>query len=139
MAPRSRSHSILNPAFFAQTLGSAVAVLILVLLSAAVRIPKLRPPLDAPGANALMAEEFPGLPIEALWLARDGKGAVARSDDRALVVQRIGDGYVARETAWSDVAAAKFKDGVLEVRFADVTAPRLRLAFDAWPAQQRGI
>ncbi len=52
--------------------------------------------------------EFPeATAVDALWIAADGAGLVARSGDRALVAWRKGDGYVARDLAWTDALAAK--------------------------------
>lgn len=118
-----------------QLLGSAVAVSLLVALAAWARIPRPTPPLDAQGARALLAVEFPDDRIDALWIADDGAGLVARSGDRALVLWRKGDGYVARETAWANALAATVDKGRLKLRIAD-GAPRLSLKDGAWPPPQ---
>ncbi len=118
-----------------QLLGSAVAVSLLVAIAAWARIARATPPLDAEGARALLAVEFPDDVIDALWIAADGAGLIARSGDRALVLWRKGDGYVARETAWTNAVAATVDKGRLKLKIAD-GAPRLTLKDGAWPPPQ---
>ena len=118
-----------------QLLGSAVAVSLLVAIAAWARISRATPPLDAEGARALLAVEFPDDVIDALWIAADGAGLIARSGDRALVLWRKGDGYVARETAWTNAVAATVDKGRLKLKIAD-GAPRLTLKDGAWPPSQ---
>jgi len=123
----------LDKALLIQLLGSAAAVGLLVALAAWARIPRPTPPLDADGARALLAVEFPDDPVDAVWIAADGAGLVARSRERALIAWRKGDGYVARDLPWSAALAAKSADGVLVLKTAD-GAPRLALkAGEAWP------
>ena len=118
-----------------QLLGSAVAVSLLVAIAAWARIARATPPLDAEGARALLAVEFPDDVIDALWIAADGAGLIARSGDQALVLWRKGDGYVARETAWTNAVAATVDKGRLKLKIAD-GAPRLTLKDGAWPPPQ---
>ena len=125
----------MDKALLIQLLGSAVAVSLLVAIAAWARIPRPTPPLDADGARALLAVEFPDDPVDALWIAADGAGVVARSGDRALVVWRKGDGYVARDLAWSAALAAKPDKGFLRLKTAD-GAPRLALNDGAWPPRE---
>ncbi len=120
-------------AFVIQTLISALAVAAMVGLAAWARIAAPRPPLDEAAARALIAEEFPGEPIDALHLAADGKAAVARSGARALIVYLRGDDYVARGLPWSDAVAARAQDGAVRLALRDIAAPAARLAFAAWP------
>lgn len=122
----------MDKALLIQLLGSAVAVSLLVAIAAWARIPRATPPLDADGARALLAVEFPDERIDALWIAADGAGLVARSGERALVAWRKGDGYVARDLPWSAAVAAKADKGVLILKTAD-GAPRLALKDGAWP------
>ena len=123
----------MDKALLIQLLGSAVAVSLLIAIAAWARIPRPTPPLDADGARALLAVEFPDERIDALWIAADGAGLVARSGERALVAWRKGDGYVARDLAWSAALAAKADKGVLKLKTAD-GAPRLTLKDAAvWP------
>jgi hypothetical protein len=122
----------LDKALLIQLLGSAVAVSLLVAIAAWARIPRATPPLDADGARALLAVEFPDDPVEALWIAADGAGLVARSGDRALVAWRKGDGYVARDLPWSVALAAKADKGFVILKTAD-GAPRLAVEDGAWP------
>lgn len=122
----------MDKALLMQLLGSAGAVSLLVALAVWARIPRATPPLDADSARALLAVEFPDDRIDALWIAADGAGLVARSDERALVAWRKGDGYVARDLAWSAALSAKADKGFLTLRTADA-APRLALKDGAWP------
>jgi hypothetical protein len=122
----------LDKALLIQLLGSAVAVSLLVALAAWARIPRATPPLDADGARALLAVEFPDDRVDTLWIAADGAGLMARSGERALVAWRKGDGYVARDLAWSAALAAKTHNGFVVVKTAD-GAPRLALKDGAWP------
>jgi hypothetical protein len=122
----------LDKALLIQLLGSAVAVSLLVALAAWARIPRATPPLDADGARALLAVEFPDDRVDTLWIAADGAGLMARSGERALVAWRKGDGYVARDLAWSAALAAKTHNGFVVVKTAD-GASRLALKDGAWP------
>ena len=125
----------LDNALLIQVLGSAVAVGLLVAIAAWARIARPTPPLDARDARALLAVEFPDDPVDALWIADDGAGLVARSGDQALILWRKGDGYVARQTAWADALAAAVVDGRLKLRLAD-GAPRLSVKDGVWPPAQ---
>ena len=118
-----------------QLLGSAIAVSLLVAIAAWARIPRPTPPLDAPGARALLTLEFPDERVDDLWIADDGGGVVARSGDRALVLWRRGDGYVARDTSWTNALAATVDKGRLRLKLAD-GAPRLVLKDGPWPPPQ---
>ena len=119
--------------FVIQTVVSALAVAAMVGLAAWARIAAPRPPLDEAAARALIAEEFPDDPIDAVFLAADGKAAVARSGPRALIVYLRGDDYVARGLPWSDAVAARCENGAVRLALGDVAAPAARLAFAAWP------
>lgn len=125
----------MDKALLIQLLGSAVAVSLLVAIAAWARISRATPPLDAEGAAALLAVEFPDERIDALWIAADGAGLVARSGERALVAWRKGDGYVARDLPWSAALAASADKGFLKLKTAD-GAPRLALKDGAWPPSQ---
>ena len=125
--------AILTQAFLIQTAASAGAVAVLVALSAWARLAKPMPPLTEARARALLAEDFPTRTVERLWIANDGRGALARSGALALVLCEVGDGYVARNLPWAQALSSTFRDGVLRLDLSDVAAPRARLAFDAWP------
>jgi len=120
-------------AFVIQTLASAVAVAAMVGLAAWARIAAPRPALDEAAARALIGEEFPDDPIDALHLTADGKGAIARSGERALIVFLRGDDYVARSMPWADAVAAQGQGGAVRLAFRDIAAPAARLSFAAWP------
>lgn len=114
-----------------QLLGSATAVALLVGLAAWARIARPTPPLDEAGARALLADEFADDPIDALWIAADGAGLVARSGERALVLWRKGDGYVARDLPWTDAMAAGIVKNRLRLKLDG--APRLAVKDGVWP------
>ena len=119
--------------FAIQFAGSFAAVALLVALAAWAKIAKPMSPLSDARARALFADEFPGKVLDDLWVANDGRGALARSGASALVLCEVGDGYAARHIPWAQAVAASFRDGVLKLDLADVAAPRARLAFDSWP------
>ena len=125
----------MNQAFLIQTAASAAAVTVLIGLAAWAKIAKPAPPLDDGRARQLLAEDFPGRSIEELWVAVDGKGAVARSAATALVLCQLGDGYVCRQIPWAQAMASSFKDGRITLKLADVGAPRVAIALAAWPPQ----
>ena len=65
--------------FLIQFAASGAAITLLVALAAWARIARPCAPLDESRAGELLAQEFPGRRIDALWLAADGAGALARS------------------------------------------------------------
>lgn len=120
-------------AFLIQLAASAAAVSALVGLAAWARIARPLPPLDEASARALLADEFPEHTIERVWVADDGGGALARSGASALVLCRIGDGYVARQIPWGQALSAAFRDGRITLHLADIAAPKAVISFSAWP------
>jgi hypothetical protein len=123
----------LNQAFLIQTAASAAAVAVLVGLAAWAKIAKPGAPLDEARARKLLAEDFPGRTIEEIWVAVDGKGALAKSGATALLLCELGDGYVCRQVPWAQALAASFRDGRITVNLADVGAPKVVIALTAWP------
>jgi hypothetical protein len=122
--------------FVIQTLVSTAAIAGLVALAAWARIAAPRAPLDLARARALISEEFPTARIEGVWVAADGRAALARTGGRALVVFLRGDDYVARAMAWSEAAAARIEGGAVRLAFGDIAAPGARLVLGegaAWP------
>lgn len=94
------------------------------------------PALDEMAARRLLSEEFPGWPLERVWISDDGRGAVAKSGTSAMVLYAAGDGFVARQLPWEDMAAAPAMNGRVMVRLHDFAAPKANLAFAAWPPNQ---
>lgn len=119
-----------------QLAGSFAAVMLLVALAAWARLARPTPPLGEDRVRSVMGEEFPGRGIDGLWIADDGRGAIARSGGEALVLFQAGDTYVARSLPWSLAVSAPRKEGVLNLTFDDVAAPRTRLVFAGWPPQE---
>ena len=122
-----------NAAALIQLAASAAAVALMVGLAAWATRGRGAPPLDEAAARALLAEEFPGRGIDRLWLAADGRGALAKAGGAALVLTRMGDGFAARQVPWAQALAARVKDGQVRIPLADVAAPRAVLALAAWP------
>jgi hypothetical protein len=119
-----------------QLAGSAVAVALLIALAGWARIARPTPPLDEARARSVLAIEFPGAGVDQLWLASDGRSALARSGRLALVLFLVGDGYVARSLPWDQARAVRAQGGRVKLRFPEVAAPRASLAFADWPPGQ---
>jgi hypothetical protein len=134
--PRRRRLRGVSIAYLIQFAVSALAVALMVGIAAWATRGRGGPPLDEGTARAWLADEFPDRPVDGLWLAADGLGAVAKSGDAALVLSRMGSGYVARKVAWTQAAAANPKDGRIRIAFADVAAPGAVLAMPAWPPKE---
>lgn len=126
----------MDKALLIQLLGSALAVSLLIALAAWARIPRPTPPLGADEARALLAVEFPDDRLDAVWIAADGAGLVARSGERALVAWRKGDGYVARDLPWAVALTARPVDGLLTVKTADGAARLALKDGEPWPPPQ---
>lgn len=121
-----------------QLIGSAVAVAAMVGLAAWARIPRPTGPLDESTARHLIDTDYPGYPIDAVWIAADGQGAIARSGDRALILAGLGDSWVTRDMAWQAAVASPIRGGRIRLRTADPAAPRLSLAVSGvtpWPPE----
>lgn len=123
----------MNASFFIQLGASAAAVGGLVALAAWAKIARPVSPLDEARARELLADEFPGRRIDAIWVASDGAGALARSGGLALVLCRMGDGFTARQIPWAQAISASFRNGRLRLDLADVAAPAAVIALPAWP------
>ncbi len=115
--------------------GSVAFIVLLVALSAWLGVARPTPPLDAESAKALLSMEFPDHRPDAVWIAADGAGLIAREGALALVLYRRGDGYVARDLPWSTVAALKPTNGRLTLRLADAR-PVFAVNDDAWPPKE---
>jgi hypothetical protein len=122
-----------DQAFYVQLAASGLAVALLVALVAWAKIAKPAGPLDEARARAILAEEFPGRRLDAVWVASNGMGALAKSGGLALVLCQVGDGFAARQIPWAQAIAASFRDGRLCVDHSDVAAPKAILALPAWP------
>lgn len=123
----------LGQAFFIQLAASVAAVALLVALVAWAKIARPIGPLDDARVRTLLAEAFPGRTLDALWIATDGAGALAKSGGLALLLCRLGDGFVARQIPWAQAISASFRNGQLSVDLSDVAAPRAIISLPAWP------
>ena len=99
-------------------------------LVAWVKIPRATPPLDEAEVKRRLAEDFPQSPLDQIWVAIDGAGAVARSGDLALLLFRMGDSYVSRSMAWSQALQAEAAKGQFWFKFNDFSAPKASLALE---------
>ena len=97
-------------------------------LVAWVNIPRATPPLDEAEVRRRLAEDFPQSPLDQIWIAMDGTGAVAKSGDLALLLFRMGDSYVSRSMAWSKALQAEAIKGRFWFKFNDFAAPKASLA-----------
>ena len=125
----------MDKALLIQLGGSVVAVALLVAVAAWLGAVRPTPPLDEAAARALLAVEFPDHKPGAVWISDDGAGLIARANDQALVIWRRGDGYAAREAAWSDVSNLRPSNGRLSVRVGD-GRPVFAVADDDWPPKE---
>lgn len=123
----------MSQGFLIQFAASLGAVAVLVALAAWAKIAKPLTPLTDDRARQLLKLEFPGRPIDRVWVAVDGRGALAKSGAAALVIFEVGDGYVARHIPWTQAVASSFRDGVVRLDLSDVAAPNARLALQNWP------
>ena len=123
----------MDEAFFVQTALSGAAVAVLVGVAAWAKIAKPAGPLDEHKARNLFECEFPGRKLDAVWVASDGAGALAKSGGLALVICQVGDGFAARQIPWAQAISASFKNGKLCVDLADVAAPRATISLPSWP------
>ena len=89
----------LPTSFLVQLLASAVAVAAIVGLAAWIGVPRVIGAMTEDQVRALLAEEHPDLPIDAVTLGADGRSAIATSGERALTVKRLGDGHVVEAAA----------------------------------------
>lgn len=71
----------------------------------------------------------------ASWISADGRAALARDGDTALVLWRRGDGYVARDLDWAAVLTAPSLRGRRILKTAD-GRPSLAVADDVWPPKE---
>jgi HAMP domain-containing protein len=124
---------LFNHAYLVQVAASGAAVAALVGLAAWARIARPLNPLDEASARFHLAEEFPERTIERVWVAEDGAGALAKSGASALVLCRLGDGYVARQIPWGQALSAAFRKGQITLDLGDVAAPKAVITLPAWP------
>ena len=123
----------MDQAFYVQLAASFAAVAVLVALAAWAKIAKPAGPLDEHRAREILALEFPARRLDAVWVASDGAGALARSGGLALVICQVGDGFAARQIPWAQAVSASFRNGRLCIDLADIAAPKATLTFPSWP------
>ncbi|MDF2901051.1 MAG: hypothetical protein K0Q62_1110 [Phenylobacterium sp.] len=123
----------MHDGFALQFAATFAAVALLVGLAAWAKMAKPMTPLDEARVLKLLADQFPGRVVERVWVAVDGRGALAKSGAAALVLCEVGDGYVARHIPWAQAVSSSFRDGVVKLDLSDVAAPNARIALQSWP------
>ena len=125
--------AILGTEYLIQLAASTAAVAVLVAFAAWAKIAKPAGPLDLARARAILAQEFPGRSLDAVWVATDGAGALARSGGLALVLCPVGDGFAARQIPWAQAVSASVRNGRLRVDLSDISAPMATISLPSWP------
>ncbi len=126
-------------AFLIQTAISLLLVTLLILVTLWARIPKPTPPLDQTSVLAMLADEYPQLQIDQVWIGPDGASALAAAGDQALTLSRLGDGYVSRSMPWAGLDAAQRHGARVAFHLPDPAAPNLHISWPpsmAWPPQR---
>jgi hypothetical protein len=124
-----------SQAFIIQVGASGAALAVLLGLAFWAKLAKPMSPLSDERARELLQQAFPTRSLERIWVAVDGRGALAKSGAAALVLCETGEGYVARHIPWAQAVAASFRDGVVRLDLSDVSAPEARLALQGWPPE----
>lgn len=107
---------------------------VIMALVAWAKIQRPRPELDEAEVKRRLADDFPLAPLEQIWIALDGAGAIVRSGDAALLLFRLGDSYVTRSMDWAQALKAQPVKGRLRFQFDDFAAPKASLALAPnWP------
>lgn len=123
----------MDKAYVMQLAASLGAVALLVGLAAWAKIAKPAGPLNVERVRAILATEFPGRALDAIWIASDGAGALARSGGLALVLCPVGDGFAARQIPWAQAVSSSFRAGRLRIDLADMAAPVATIVLPSWP------
>jgi hypothetical protein len=97
----------MTAAFLVQLLVSALAIAGLVALAAWLGVPRATGAMDEGAAREVLAEELPDRAIGKLWLAPNGRGAIAVEGGEALIVRRVGDGHVVEVQPLSSLSAPR--------------------------------
>ncbi len=121
------------PADFTQLAMTGFATIMLVGATAWASLSKPKPPLNETRARALFDEIFPDRRLDAVWVAADGKGAMAKSGALALVLCAVGEEFVGRRLPWASALASAFRTGQISVDLTDLSEPPAILALQALP------
>lgn len=117
---------------------SAVAVALMVGIAAWARIARPVAPLDTTLARALLSVDYPDLVPDVIWVSADANGAIARAGKDALVLYRLGDGWVTRHLPWDKALAAPIRGGRVRLKLSDPSAPVAKLVvsgINPWPPE----
>jgi hypothetical protein len=128
--------------FWIQTIASLIAVAVLIIAAWAARVSRPFSPLDPERARSLLAVEFPGKEPQQIWTGAGGHCVIAKAGDQALLIWRLGDGWVARQTDWPSLGNAKRDRDHIQLSLNDLTAPVCKLDWAddwAWPPAPTGV
>lgn len=123
---------MLQQPYLVQIALTAAAFGVLIAVSTWARGASPDTPLTRERARELILARFPGRKVEAMWVAVDGRGAVARSGVMALVLYQQAGRPILRQMPWPMVLAATARDGLVRLELGEGSPPAL-LALDAWP------
>jgi len=106
----------------------------MIALAAWAKIARPQPALTPDQARKLISLDFPTLDLDLVWIADDGRGAIARSGDQALLLFAVGDSYATRCVGWRTLSQAEAKAGQVRLDLHEFEAPMAKFAVSgAWP------
>jgi hypothetical protein len=121
-------------AFWTQFAISFAAIGLMIALAAWAKIARPQPALTPDQARKLISLDFPTLDLDLVWIADDGRGAIARSGDQALLLFAVGDSYATRCVGWRTLSQAEAKAGQVRLDLHEFEAPMAKFAVSgAWP------
>lgn len=126
----------MSVAYLIQTAASGVAILILAALAWKFGVARHPGPLTKERALSLMALDRPADALGPVWLAADGRSALARAGSEAVILYAVGDGHVVRTLPWDSLARGEVRNGRVRLLLADRSAPFAWLTIGegaAWP------
>ena len=120
--------------FWTQFAISLTAIGLMIGLAAWAKIARPLMPLSPEHARQLIQLDFPSQTLGSVWIDDNGKGAIIRSDDLALILFRFGDSFVSRAVRWEQLTRLSPIDGRVLVPLEEFEAPRAQFAVSgAWP------
>lgn len=124
----------MDQAFLIRLAVTLAVVGVIVAITAWAKISRPSPALDENQVRRILADDFPQARLDRIWIALDQQGALVRSCETAIVLFKMGDGYVSRSLDWSEALAAKPAKGRFWFNLHDFSAPKASLALSpGWP------